>query len=128
MDCSTIEERKHSDDESSIVPITTSTRIISVCEVQPSFYLTTPIRRLFDPDMSPSRDQSTPNSSLVSVDYKTPSLNDFQHLEYSDNEDENNKENNHYSSTLTEIQNPTEVKKSSIFKLILKNPLYTISH
>ncbi|CAF5102246.1 unnamed protein product, partial [Rotaria socialis] len=32
-------------------------RVISVCEIQPSFYLTTPIRRLFDP----SNDQSTPN-------------------------------------------------------------------
>ena len=132
MDCSTTEEIKQFDDESSIVP---TARIISVCEVQPSFYLTTPIRRLFDPahDISSSfNDQSTPNSSTVSVEYKTnlptPSITDFQHLEYSDNEDENNKENNHYPSPIPEIQNTTEVKKSSIFKLILKNPLYTINH
>ncbi len=105
-------------------------RVISVCEIQPSFYLTTPIRRLFDP----SNDQSTPNDSIPSIEYKntnslTPLSNDFQHLEYSDNEDDHNKENTHYPSTLTPItssenSNPLEVKKSSIYKLILRDPLY----
>jgi len=111
--------------ESSIIP---TARVISVCEIQPSFYLSTPIRRLFDP----SNDQSTPNDSK-NPNSLTPSLNDFQHLEYSDNDEENNKENSHYPSTITPItssssstenQNTTEVKKSSIYKLILRNPLY----
>lgn len=149
MDCSTTEEdnskenQSLNDDhllplnESSLSSTTTSSaaRVISVCEIQPSFYLTTPIRRLFDP----STDQSTPQDSLPSassIEYKTPnchtpSLNDYQHLEYSDNDDENNKENSHYISTLTPItsstiehSNPPEVKKFSIYKLILRNPLY----
>ncbi|CAF4961098.1 unnamed protein product, partial [Rotaria magnacalcarata] len=70
-------------------------RIISVCEIQPSFYLTTPIRRLFDP----SNDQSIPNDSVVSIDYKnnnsiTPPSTNIQHMKYSNNND-NNKENSH---------------------------------
>jgi hypothetical protein len=140
MDCSTTEELNSIDhtnlNDDHLLPSnesTTATRVISVCEIQPSFYLTTPIRRLFDP----SNDQSTPNDSIQSIEYKntnsfTPSLNDFQHIEYSDNEDENNKENSHYPSTITPITsssssnnvNATEVKKSSIFKIILRNPLY----
>jgi len=143
MDCSTTEEinsienRNQNDDH--LLPLnessssTTTTRVISVCEIQPSFYLTTPIRRLFDHS---SNDQSTPNDSITSIEYKntnslTPSSNDFQHLEYSDNDDENNKENSHYPSTITPItsssienQNTTEVKKSSIYRLILRNPLF----
>jgi hypothetical protein len=140
MDCSTTEELNSIDhtnlNDDHLLPSnesTTATRVISVCEIQPSFYLTTPIRRLFDP----SNDQSTPNDSIQSIEYKntnsfTPSLNDFQHIEYSDNEDENNKENSHYPSAITPITsssssnnvNATEVKKSSIFKIILRNPLY----
>ena len=133
MDCSTSEdmhtmEKNHLNDDH-ILPTNESsnTRVISVCEVQPSFYLTTPIRRLFD--------QSTPTDSISSIDYKnpgnlsTPSLNDFQHLEYSDGEDENNKENTRYSSTISplissENVQTNEVKKPRIFKLILRNPLY----
>lgn len=97
-------------------------RVISVCEIRPSFYLATPIRRLFEP----SNDQSTPNDTSSSMNNSvTPSLTDYQHFEYTDNEDENNKENSNYSSTLTpitssEIQNPTEVKKPSRYKLILR--------
>ncbi|CAF4497689.1 unnamed protein product, partial [Rotaria socialis] len=102
-------------------------RVISVCEIQPSFYLTTPIRRLFDP----SNDQSTPNDSVVSIDYKntdsiTPPSTNLQHMKYSNNND-NNKENSHYLSTLTpmtssssssssDVQNTTEL--SSIPNLI----------
>lgn len=116
-------------------------RVISVCEIQPSFYLTTPIRRLFDP----STDQSTPNEAVVSIDCHnnntninhnidsiTPPLTNIQNIQYSN--DDSNKENSHYLSTLTtmtlssssssDIQNTAEVKKSSIYRLILKNPLY----
>ena len=126
MDCSTTtteeEEINSNMNDDHLLPAndSSSTRVISVCEIQPSFYLTTPIRRLFDP----SNDQSTPNQS-------SSSLNDFQHLNYSDTEDENNKENSHYptpittsSSSSNENSNSTEVKKSSIYKLILRNPLY----
>lgn len=139
MDCSTTEENNSVENRSlnddHIIPTNEplSARVISVCEIQPSFYLTTPIRRLFDPSI----DQSTPNDSLPtsSTEYRTPnchtpSSNDFQHLEYSDNDDENNKENSHYISTLTPItssnehSSPVEVKRSSIYKLILRNPLY----
>ncbi|UJR33609.1 hypothetical protein I4U23_021045 [Adineta vaga] len=105
-------------------------RVISVCEIRPSFYLTTPIRRLFDP----SSDQSTPNDSISSNEYKinsstTPSFTDYQHFQYSDNDDENNKENSNYLSTLTPITstdtpNQPEVKKSSIYKLILNYPTH----
>jgi len=135
MDCSTVtttEEINSMDNnmnDDHLLPSNDSStaRMISVCEIRPSFYLTTPIRRLFDP----SNDQSTPNDTISSTEYKpnTPSLTDYQYYKYADNQDENNKENSNYSSTLTpitssEIQNPTEVKKSSIYKLILKNPRY----
>jgi len=135
MDCSTVtttEEINSMDNnmnDDHLLPSNDSStaRMISVCEIRPSFYLTTPIRRLFDP----SNDQSTPNDTISSTEYKpnTPSSTDYQYYKYADNQDENNKENSNYSSTLTpitssEIQNPTEVKKSSIYKLILKNPRY----
>lgn len=133
MDCSTseelnVEEKNISNDDHRLPTNDSSnTRVISVCEVQPSFYLTTPIRRLFD--------QSTPTDSIPSMDYKnphssTPSLNDFQHLEYSDDgEDDHNKENTRYSSTISPLitsdnVQTNEVKKSRIFKLILRNPIY----
>jgi hypothetical protein len=136
MDCSTTEENNSSENKNlnddHLLPLneSSSARVISVCEIQPSFYLTTPIRRLFDP----SNDQSTPNEYKTS-NSSTTSLNEFHHLEYSDNEDDNNKENSHYPSALTPItsssssseienSNPPEVKKSSIYKLILRNPLY----
>jgi len=137
MDCSTTEENNSNKNKNlnddHLLPLneSSSARVISVCEIQPSFYLTTPIRRLFDP----SNDQSTPNEYKNS-NSSTTSLNEFQHLEYSDNEDDNNKENSHYPSALTPItsssssssevenSNPPEVKKSSIYKLILRNPLY----
>ena len=125
--------------ESSVVP---TARVISVCEIQPSFYLTAPIRRSYDPtnNLSASssssslcNDQSTPHSHMPSVDYQTncstPSSTDFHRLQYSDNDEENNKENNHYLSTLTpltsssDLPTTTEVKKSTIYKLILRNPL-----
>jgi hypothetical protein len=126
MDCSTTTDEMNSLDnninDDHLLPSNdlSTTRVISVCEIQPSFYLTTPIRRLFDP----SNDQSTPNDTITS---NQPSLNDFQHLDYSDIEDEHNKENSHYPTPITtssENPNPTEVKKSSIYKLILRNPLY----
>ena len=125
--------------ESSVVP---TARIISVCEIQPSFYLTAPIRRSYDPtnNLSASssssslcNDQSTPHSNMPSVEYQTncstPSSTDFHRLQYSHNDEETNKENNHYLSTLTpltsssDLPTTTEVKKSTIYKLILRNPL-----
>jgi len=133
MDCSSTEEI-HSNDQSEsnddhLLPSndlsssSSTTRIISVCEIQPSFYLTTPIRRLFDSTM---HDQSTPNESTVPstiINNHTPSLNDFRHLDYSDNDDEHNKENSHFHQTSNQQQENTgEVKKSSIFKLILRKP------
>ncbi|CAF0726689.1 unnamed protein product [Adineta ricciae] len=126
MDCSTAtttsEEMNSTDtdmnDDHSLPsnePSTTAARVISVCEIRPSFYLTTPIRRLFDP----STDQSTPNDSISSNEYKTnasltPSFTDYQHFQYSDNDDDNNKENSTYPSTLTpvtstDISNPPEL-------------------
>ena len=125
-------------------------RVISVCEIQPSFYLTAPIRRLFDStsDSSPTNDQSTPYSTISAIEHEnnclTPSLSDYHprhQVEYSDMEDENNKENQHrHSSTLSQITSTsattaatssssdppgnTEVKRSSIYKLILKNSIY----
>ncbi|CAF3345158.1 unnamed protein product [Rotaria sp. Silwood1] len=111
----------HINDDHSLPSNESSTaRVISVCEIQPSFYLTTPIRRLFDP----SNDQSTPNDTIQSVEYKnnnsiTPPITNVQHLRYFNNENENNKENSHYLSTLTpmtsssslssDIQNTTEL-------------------
>ncbi|CAF2861394.1 unnamed protein product [Rotaria sp. Silwood2] len=127
MDCSTTTEEIHSldnnkinDDHSLPSNESSTARVISVCEIQPSFYLTTPIRRLFDP----SNDQSTPNDTIRSVEYKnnnsiTPPITNIQHSKYFNNENENNKENSHYLSTLTpmtsssslssDIQNTTEL-------------------
>ena len=150
MDCSTATSSEdsndfgsHSDDDHLLPSHASSTistaRVISVCEIQPSFYLTAPIRRLYGSgNETPSpHDQSTPHSSMLSIDYEThsstPSLSEYHHLEYSDAEDENNKENKHHLSTLTpittmapssEIPNTTEVKRSSIYKLILRNSTY----
>ena len=149
MDCSTATTSEdgndfssHSDDDHLLPSHASSNvstaRVISVCEIQPSFYLTAPIRRLYDSgNETPSPlDQSTPHSSMLSVEYEThsstPSLSDYHHLEHSDAEDENNKENKLYLSTLTpittaassDIQNTTEVKRSSIYKLILRNTTY----
>lgn len=139
---------------SSAIP---TARVISVCEIQPSFYLTAPIRRLFDStsEASPTNDQSTPYSTINSIEHDnnclTPSLSDYHHRhqsEYSDMEDENNKENHRHHhrhpSTLTQMSTTsastvnntlssssssdppanTEVKRSSIYKLILKNSIY----
>jgi hypothetical protein len=69
MDCSTTEEINSSENininDDHLLPSNDSStgRVISVCEIQPSFYLTTPIRRLFDP----SNDQSTPNDIKIQI-------------------------------------------------------------
>ena len=139
MDCSTTtaaeairSPESNSNDDHSLPSNSSSTaRMISVCEIRPSFYLTTPIRRLFDS----ATDQSTPNDPNSSTEYttntsSTSSFSDYQQFPYSDVEDENNKENSSYPSTLTPVtlsadaRSPPEVKKSSIYKLILKYPSY----
>ncbi|CAF0909359.1 unnamed protein product [Adineta steineri] len=110
------------DDHSLPTNESSAARMISVCEIRPSFYLTTSIRRLFDP----STDQSTPNDTSSSSEYKTsnsisPSFTDYQHYQYSNNDNEHNKENSKYPSTLTpitsssssEIQIPTELPSLS---------------
>lgn len=115
-------------------------RVISVCEIQPSFYLTAPIRRLYDSstEASPTNDQSTPYSTISSAEHEhnclTSALTDYHprpHSEYSDLDDENNKENHQHRPTLTSMATSssdlpanTEVKRSSIYKLILKNTIY----
>jgi hypothetical protein len=148
MDCSTatstsdsISHQQMCNDDDHLLPSNTlasvsTARVISVCEIQPSFYLTTPIRRLYEPssDLSSSNDQSTPftATSLVQHDVhcSTPSVTDYRHLEYSDIEDENNKENKHNRSTSTpvtvstDMPNTTEVKRSSLYKFILESTIY----
>jgi hypothetical protein len=85
MDCSIA--------ESAIVPTPTA---ISVCEPQPSFYLTTPIRSLIDF----SNDQSIPNM--------LPSKFDEYDL---DNPAKDTDKENNINHSLTSIQNSAEVKK-----------------
>lgn len=146
MDCSSTEEI-HSNDQSEsnddhLLPSndlsssSSTARVISVCEIQPSFYLTTPIRRLFDPtnDQSTPNESSIPSTTLSSSDYQsisahTPSLNDFRHLDYSDNDEEHNKENSHFHQTSDQQQNTSEFYhwSTTLFRHIWHTTLMTVT-
>ena len=108
---------------------------VSICEIQPSFYLTTPVRRLFDF----SNDQSTPydtmecnnnvNSPNNDNSIKTSLIDIRKHPNDFNHSNESNKENSHcLSPTSNENQDTTEVKKFSTYKLIFKNSSCIISH
>ena len=138
MDCSanlSSDENNELDthsDEDHLLPSVSQTEnsitgpIVSVCEIRPSFYLTATISSPYESskETSLSNDQSAPHSTTVSIEhsnhYSTSLPVDFLSKNYSDV----NKENEHHLTTLTtslERQAPTEVKRSVLYKLILRS-------
>lgn len=146
MDCSTHissddnhDVDSHSDEDHLLPSVqtnkTSTAPVISVCEIRPSFYLTATIQRPYDSsnDIQQSNDQSAPHSSTISIDhssnYSTPITTDYhRNTNLTDRDNEHNKENEQHKLTMItptatslELQAPAEVKRSVIYKLIVRS-------